>query len=83
MKNTKICISGGFHNRGEIRIRAKMNDRGELSLSNDQAQRIAAHMCPCNGCECGPEHGWEVSGCEKWELTQAMQDARAKSEGYI
>jgi len=44
--NTKtITISGGFHNAGEITIRAKIDPRGGILISEGQAKKINKSIC--------------------------------------
>lgn len=69
-----ITISGGFHNRPEIKIRARADD-GRLVLSSRQVDRIWRHMCTYHGCICGIHHGWHVEGADKRHLAEAMDDA--------
>lgn len=77
MTTTKlITISGGFHNVGEIAIRAKIDPRGGIALSKGQSRKIGNHMCGMSGCMCGPHHGWDVEGCDKGDLTEAMYFAQ-------
>jgi hypothetical protein len=71
----KVTISGGFHNRPEIRIRARMSDDGRLVLSAGQVDRIWRHMCTYQGCICGLRHGWIIDGADRQDLAEAMAQA--------
>ena len=80
MKTTKkITIGGGFHNASEITIRAKIDQRGGIVLSQGQAKRIGSHMCGVKGCICGMHHGWEIDGSDRGELSEAFNEADVKS----
>lgn len=70
-----ITISGGFHNRPEITIRARTSDDGRLALSAGQVDRIWKHMCTYHGCICGMRHGWHIEGADQKHLAEAMDDA--------
>jgi len=81
MTTTKtISVSGGFHNiRASVTIRAKIDPRGGAMLSQAQAKKIGNHMCPVKGCICGMHHGWEIEGSDRGELSEALNDAAARS----
>ena len=80
MKTTKkITIGGGFHNAGAITIRAKIDPRGGIILSPAQAKRVGNHMCCVKGCICGMQHGWEIEGSDRGELSEAFNEADVKS----
>ena len=78
MSTTKqITISGGFHNAGEITLRARVDPRGGIKLSEGQARRLGRHMCGVKGCICCMHHGWLVEGVSRRELSEALLDANA------
>lgn len=80
MSNTKqITVSGGFHDADEITIRAKVDPRGGIKLSQGQAKRLGDHMCGVKGCICGMHHGWLVSGVSRNDLSEALADASYNS----
>jgi len=79
MSTKQITISGGFHNAGAITIRAKIDPRGGIVLSQGQAKRIGSHMCGVKGCICGMHHGWVVEGSDRGELSEAFNEADIKS----
>lgn len=74
---TLVTVSGGFHNAGEINIRAKVDPRGGIKLSDGQAKRLGNHMCGMKGCICGMHHGWLVEGVSRGDLSEALADANA------
>lgn len=75
-KTKSITISGGFHNAGEITVRAKLDPRGGIVLSQRQAKMIGNHMCGMTDCICGMRHGWEIAGSDSNELSEAFQAAQ-------
>jgi hypothetical protein len=78
MSHTKqVTVSGGFHKADEITIRAKVDPRGGIKLSQGQAKRLGNHMCGVKGCICGMHHGWLVSGVSRNDLSEALADAGA------
>lgn len=80
MSNTKqITVSGGFHNVGDITLRAKIDPRGGIMLSAGQAKRLGDHMCGVKGCICGMHHGWVIDGVTRGDLAEALMDANADS----
>lgn len=80
MNKTKtITISGGFHNAGEITIRAKIDPRGGILISNGQAKKIRSHMCGVPGCICGMRHGWIINGSDSDELSEAINETDART----
>ena len=76
-KTIEFTVSGGFHNAGEITMRAKSDSRGGISLSTGQAKRLGNHMCGIKGCICGMHHGWLVDGVSRSDLAEALTDANA------
>ena len=74
---TLVTVSGGFHNAREINIRAKVDPRGGIKLSEGQAKRLGNHMCGIKGCICGMHHGWLVDGVTRDELSEAISEANA------
>lgn len=79
MSTKQITISGGFHNASGITIRAKIDPRGGIVLSQGQAKRIGSHMCGVKGCICGMHHGWVIEGSDRGELSEALNEADIKS----
>ena len=78
MANTVlVTVSGGFHSASEISLRAKVDPRGGIKLSDGQAKRLGNHVCGIRGCICGMHHGWLVDGVSKGDLAEAMHDANA------
>lgn len=75
----QITISGGFHNAGAITVRAKIDPRGGITLSQHQAKRIGDHMCGIRGCICGMHHGWLIEGSDRNEISEAFRDAQIQS----
>jgi hypothetical protein len=78
-KTKQITVSGGFHNAGDITIRAKIDPRGGIKLSAGQAKRIGSHMCGIKGCICGMHHGWVIDGVSSGDLAESIADANADS----
>ena len=82
MTNTvTFTVSGGFHNASEITMRAKVDPRGGVVLSQGQAKRLGDHMCGVKGCICGMHHGWLVDGLSRGDLAEALMDAN--SDRYL
>jgi hypothetical protein len=80
MSNTKtITVSGGFHNADDITIRAKVDPRGGIKLSQGQVKRLGDHMCGVKGCICGMHHGWLVRGVSRNDLSEALADTDANT----
>jgi len=80
MNKTKtITISGGFHNAGEITIRAKIDPRGGILISERQSRKISNHMCGVPGCICGMHHGWVIEGSDRGELSEAINETDART----
>lgn len=69
-----ITISGGFHARREMTVRAQ-EENGAISLSVYQLHRIDRHMCGIKGCICGMR-GWEITGASHGDLANALQEAQ-------
>jgi hypothetical protein len=78
-KTTTITVSGGFHNADEITLRAQIDPRGGIKLSEGQAKRLGDHMCGVKGCICGMHHGWLVRGISRNDLSEALADANYAS----
>lgn len=78
-KTKMIAISGGFHNASEITIRAKIDPRGGIVLSEGQAKKISNHMCGVKGCICGMHHGWIIEGSDRGELSEALNETDART----
>lgn len=77
-KTQNFTVNGGFHNVGEIAMRAKIDPRGGIQLSPAQARRLEAHMCTYKGCICGMHHGWLIKGVSRNDLSEALMDANAQ-----
>ena len=78
-KTKTITMSGGFHNASEITIRAKIDPRGGIVLSEGQAKKISNHMCGVKGCICGMRHGWIIEGSDRGELSEALNETDART----
>ncbi len=78
-KTKTVTISGGYHNASEITIRAKIDPRGGIIVSEGQAKKISNHMCGVKGCICGMHHGWIVEGLDRGELGEALNETDART----
>ena len=53
-----VTFSGGFHNSGEITVRAKLGNKSPdgskfATLSAAQVKKLDRHFCGISGCTCG------------------------------
>jgi len=56
MREIRIKISGGYHNRIEIKMTVDVRfveTRDERFLSDYQRRRLNRHFCGIKGCACG------------------------------
>lgn len=80
-KMIPITVSGGFHNAGEIVVRARVreihNGNGHFllaTLTDSQLAKIWRHLCGMRACICGGRYGdewtcpagWERTGADEW-----------------
>lgn len=56
MKTKAFTFTNDFHNT-ECTVRAKLNERGEWTLSEGQVKKVYRTLCGIPGCTCGDEMG--------------------------
>jgi len=81
MKTILITVSGGFHDVGEVTVRAKVREYNNANghyllavLTDTQLAKIWKHLCGMSECECGGKYGdlwecpdgWERTGPDEW-----------------
>ncbi|MBK5204911.1 MAG: hypothetical protein JJD98_05745 [Polaromonas sp.] len=70
MTTTKVTVSGGFHNAGEIAILVK-----DGKLSTGQYKRLTNHFCGIKECVCGGVGRADVDGMPRRDFMEMVENA--------
>lgn len=69
---TSITFSGGFHNSGDLTIRAEVGANGIAHLSRGQYRKLQKHFCGMTDCTCGGVHRAEHDSDHELDLVSCQ-----------